>query len=125
MTPERKRRIVDRFYRQQHGICPICRGHMPRSIGETCQTNPNHASIEHIVPVSLGGVDESWNFTAVHRHCNSARGTGAFDDEAVRLIAWQLRYNAFSGAAHLLEVTCGDYQGRWSWVNRMNYKMGK
>lgn len=37
-------------------------------------TNPLDATIEHIVPLSKGGLDNSNNRTLAHKKCNQARG---------------------------------------------------
>lgn len=51
------------IYERDQGICHICRGHVPRS----------KASMDHLVPISLGGLHAAWNIRLAHRDCNSGR----------------------------------------------------
>lgn len=37
-------------------------------------TDPNGATMDHIVPVSAGGMDDDDNLQPAHRRCNEAKG---------------------------------------------------
>jgi len=63
---------TDREIFQRDGWrCHLCgkriREDLPR-------THPDGATIDHLVPLSLGGVDEPHNLAAAHWRCNQAKG---------------------------------------------------
>lgn len=62
---------VQSLYNRDNGICWIC--------GGKCDINADgnsneYPSVDHILPVSLGGTDEWNNVRLAHRICNSLRG---------------------------------------------------
>lgn len=62
---------VQSLYRRDNGICWICGG----KCDITADGNDNnYPSVDHIIPVSLGGKDEWDNVRLAHRICNSLRG---------------------------------------------------
>lgn len=76
----------------QHGICPLCGDLMPHDDDEDGPDDRQMvASIEHVIPRSLGGFNRLGNYVATHRGCNRARGdappTGC-------LLVWLLAVNA-------------------------------
>lgn len=70
-TEESKTISLDKLFDRDGGICWLC--------GKACdiEADPNsnnYPSIDHIVPISLGGKDEWQNIKLAHRICNSLRG---------------------------------------------------
>lgn len=58
--------------RQQLGICSIC-GHLISD-----ETDPDveaRPSIDHVIPITMGGEDRPGNLLAAHRGCNTAKGS--------------------------------------------------
>jgi hypothetical protein len=56
--------------------CALCR----QRIDLACRMpEPGTFTLDHIVPVSLGGSDAIHNLRPAHFHCNKRRGTGEFD----------------------------------------------
>jgi len=51
--------------------CHICHRKVDLSLSGKAKWGP---TIEHIVPVSLGGTNDPGNLALAHRHCNTARG---------------------------------------------------
>ena len=73
MTPTKRRAIFDR----DKGICQMC-GVATRFFHALCDNpfddRPPAGSVDHIVPVSLGGTDAPENLRWACRSCNCARG---------------------------------------------------
>ena len=68
---------VQSLYRRDNGICWICGG----KCDMTADGNDNnYPSVDHIIPVSLGGKDEWDNVRLAHRICNSLRGNTPAED---------------------------------------------
>ena len=62
---------VKSVYERDNGVCWLC--------GGLCDINadPNsneYPSVDHVLPISLGGMDEWGNVRLAHRYCNSLRG---------------------------------------------------
>lgn len=58
---------------RDHWMCWLCK----RRIGKTYNyPHPRSASIDHVLPISLGGDDTAFNKKAAHLGCNTARGNG-------------------------------------------------
>ena len=65
--------ILDR----DNWMCWICK----RRIGKTLKyPHPRSASIDHLIPLALGGDDTAFNKKAAHLRCNITRQTGAADE---------------------------------------------
>ena len=69
-TPESKTISLRKLYERDDGVCWLC--------GERCNydagTNDNdYPSIDHVVPIAMGGKDEWKNIRLAHRYCNSIR----------------------------------------------------
>jgi hypothetical protein len=60
----RERIYRERIFERDGGICWIC--------GEVVE--PKNATLDHVVPVSLGGTDTPGNVKLAHGVCNSRRG---------------------------------------------------
>lgn len=56
----------DDIFIRDRGLCQICK-------------NPviENGSLDHIIPLSLGGVHTEWNLQLAHNLCNTKRGVGA------------------------------------------------
>jgi len=67
-------RITDQqILERDKWMCWICK----RRIGKTFKyPHPRSASIDHLLPLSLGGDDTAFNKKAAHLRCNMARGNG-------------------------------------------------
>jgi 5-methylcytosine-specific restriction endonuclease McrA len=50
------------LYVQQLGICTWCLGRLPETLASV--------DIDHVIPKSLGGPDEPWNWQLLHHRCN-------------------------------------------------------
>lgn len=62
-----RRETVYKMLKKKHGglvPCFVCGTHV----------DEKYASLEHIVPLSVGGTDEMSNLSISHRKCNSDRG---------------------------------------------------
>lgn len=59
------------IYTRDKWICGICHRAIPKGISVP---HPMAATIDHIVPLSLGGTHEPANVRAAHFQCNSRRG---------------------------------------------------
>lgn len=58
-------------------MCWICK----RRISKTFKyPHPRSASIDHLIPLALGGDDTAFNKKAAHLSCNMSRGTGRQDE---------------------------------------------
>lgn len=74
---------VRSLYNRDSGICWICGGMC--NINADGKSN-DYPSIDHIIPVSLGGKDEWDNVRLAHRICNSLRGNKPVGISPVRKI---------------------------------------
>lgn len=70
---KRKRRIRQRMYKRQKGLCWICGEKMAISV--TSHGKGKYASFDHIIPKSEGGTNEQTNLRLAHQRCNNLRGT--------------------------------------------------
>lgn len=75
-TEESKTISLEKLFDRDGGICWLC--------GKACdiEADPNsnnYPSIDHVVPISLGGKDEWQNIKLAHRICNSLRGNAVAD----------------------------------------------
>lgn len=62
------RALRERMAEAQNHRCCWCGGRMMAKHG------PAAPSIEHVIPLALGGADHPDNMAVAHRGCNSARG---------------------------------------------------
>lgn len=60
------------IYDQYDGICHLCA--LPVGLGEY--------TLDHVVPLALGGPDIAENLRPAHRSCNSSKGARALDTRA-------------------------------------------
>lgn len=70
-TPESYQITLESVYERDGGICWLC--------GGLCKFGPDsnaddYPSIEHVIPISRGGMDEWKNVRLAHRICNSLKG---------------------------------------------------
>lgn len=52
------------IYQRDRGVCGICHR----------KVEPDNASLDHILPISLGGAHAPWNVRVTHLACNLGRG---------------------------------------------------
>lgn len=52
------------IYERDKGLCHICGKRVNRAV----------ATLDHLLPISLGGAHAPWNVALAHRFCNSRRG---------------------------------------------------
>lgn len=65
-----------RLYEKQNGLCWICCEEMELRADDCLKMpKPNQATLDHIVPRSLGGTSTIVNLRAAHSLCNSRRGS--------------------------------------------------
>lgn len=70
MTKMERVRLRKRLYRAQAGLCALCAFPMIRS---PKWPTPAIVSLDHIIPLKLGGPDMPENIRAAHQGCNSIR----------------------------------------------------
>ena len=51
------------IYARDRGRCHLCGKHVRRA----------DASMDHLIPISLGGAHAPWNVALAHLHCNQVR----------------------------------------------------
>jgi 5-methylcytosine-specific restriction endonuclease McrA len=61
---EYRRRLLTRLLKKQGRRCALCFRTLDIS----------DATLDHIIPHTLGGPRSSWNLQAAHRKCNAERG---------------------------------------------------
>lgn len=74
-----ERRAMRRFLIEKYGaVCQLCllagRSEQRAAIILDKSNGPRAWSIDHIVPISLGGKNELDNMWPAHRSCNTSRG---------------------------------------------------
>jgi 5-methylcytosine-specific restriction endonuclease McrA len=62
--------------------CHLCGKKIARTAS---RMSANGATIDHLIPLSLGGADAPFNVAAAHRRCNAAKSTAARNDQ-LRLV---------------------------------------
>lgn len=67
---KRMRKLRRARFNQQAGRCFWCGGQM-----EHDPAGPYGATLEHLLPKSLGGTDDAANIVVAHRRCNEERAT--------------------------------------------------
>ena len=70
MTRGERGRHRRRLYKAQAGLCALCGFPMIKS---PSKPTPAILSLDHIVPLGLGGPDVPENLRATHQGCNSVR----------------------------------------------------
>ena len=71
--PRIGKRIRQAVYERDRWICQLCR----RKVGKSFPPgHPRSASIDHIIPYSLGGTEEPANLQLAHQSCNSSKQAG-------------------------------------------------
>ena len=78
MTGTYRRRDI---FERDGWLCQLC--HKP--LGKQPYPHPQSPSIDHIIPLSQGGMDKRANVQAVHLRCNCAKGAGVCGSQ-LRLI---------------------------------------
>ena len=68
--------IVARIYYRDKGLCGICNKHIDLQLQ---YPDPNSLSIDHIIPISLGGNNFQANLQPSHLICNTKRGNKPLD----------------------------------------------
>lgn len=82
LTLSHKYRVILEYWIQQNGICPLCHKRIINPLTE-CKsaTSDSVPTIDHIVPLSKGGIkDIKLNGRVVHSLCNAVRGN-VLDEE--------------------------------------------
>lgn len=79
-TEESKTITLAKLYKRDGGVCWICGGQC--KYGEDVNAN-DYPSIDHIIPIALGGMDRWENIKLAHRICNSLRGAEDFEEKCV------------------------------------------
>ena len=65
--------LLTRLFNAQNGRCAYCGD--PMLLGSKQSNHPKHASKDHIIPVSKGGVTDAWNLVCSCRQCNQQKGS--------------------------------------------------
>lgn len=121
--------IKQMMLRGAHGRpCPICGIMMLHHPNTTIDhTMPSAATIEHILPRSLGGTHEGDNLSTICNGCNRARGMVYSDlkltNETIReYVAWLfLQIDDPIEASRQFPVEHGWFCRRWQSLYNMNY----
>ena len=76
-TPESNQINVRSLFKRDNGICWLC--------GEMCDidADPNdnrYPSVDHVIPIARGGLDEWNNVRLAHRQCNSVKWAHIIED---------------------------------------------
>jgi 5-methylcytosine-specific restriction endonuclease McrA len=58
------------IYKRDGWVCGVCSGEVEPGLPAS---SPWQATLDHVVPRSLGGSDDPENLRLVHRYCNSVR----------------------------------------------------
>lgn len=79
-TTESKTISLAKLYERDNGICYLC--------GKKCEYSEDYNSntyptIDHVVPIAKGGMDEWKNIRLAHRFCNLAKGVEIVECNAV------------------------------------------
>ena len=121
--------IKQMMLRGAHGReCPICgikMVHYPNTNIDHLMTSA--ATIEHILPRSLGGTHDGDNLSTICNGCNRARGMVYSDlnmnEETIReYVAWLfLQIEDPIGAAIRFPIEQGWFCRRWRQMTKMNY----
>jgi len=61
------------IFERDHWRCHICGKRIVKTLGHS---HPLGATVDHIIPIALGGADAAWNLAAAHRRCNGRKGIG-------------------------------------------------
>lgn len=86
MKCTRNDRIRAKKYGEQNGLCAICAKPMQLRAGDSNGfRNEQAATLDHILPKSLGGTAKQSNLRLVHKHCNRRRGNAPIDAPIVIL----------------------------------------
>lgn len=89
MTKNRRRNIRKRLYDGQEGRCHYCKRPMAFNPAKTLQGN--FATLDHIVPQSVGGRNSVQNFVLACRRCNEKKKSFSYAD-----FRWALRNGGMS-----------------------------
>lgn len=83
LSGTQRRALTDRIYARDQGTCHICR----------MQVRREDASLDHLIPVSRGGLSIESNLALAHLRCNTSRGAKTLEDANVPTcdgLAWFL-----------------------------------
>jgi hypothetical protein len=75
-SPERRRKIVRDIRSRKGDFCHWCHARMLFRDDEGYhQNSPLSATIEHVIPLGIGGLDNANNRVLAHKKCNHERGS--------------------------------------------------
>lgn len=83
LSGTQRRALTDRIYTRDQGMCHICR----------MQVRREDASLDHLIPVSRGGLSIESNLALAHLRCNTSRGAKTLEDTNIPThdgLAWFL-----------------------------------
>jgi len=75
--------LIQYIAQHQRWICPSCKKEIP-----TLMQRAHH--VDHVVPWSLGGGNESANLQILHASCNLSKGNRCDPDELIRYLQGRL-----------------------------------
>lgn len=71
------------IFKRDKWICHLCGEKVdPQYTGN----HPMAASIDHLIPISLGGADAPYNVKLAHRKCNMAKGNRSYENKPEQLL---------------------------------------
>lgn len=77
---------LNHIWRKTHGNCHLCRRPVDLdTYGFSSIFGAEAATVDHLIPQSMGGDDEIDNLLPAHLGCNASRGTGDIAHTRLRL----------------------------------------
>lgn len=89
---KRRANTRERLRTRDGDLCWICKDKIDFTIPVSDDRNKNAATIDHLIPVSLGGRNAIWNKALAHRICNKQRGT-KMDDVVAKMLNDNYEYH--------------------------------
>lgn len=66
--------LVTRLMARDGDLCGICGAPLDRRVRD--ELSPEYITLDHVVPLSKGGLDQWDNLRLAHARCNHTRGNG-------------------------------------------------
>jgi 5-methylcytosine-specific restriction endonuclease McrA len=83
-APTRSKVKIRELCKQQKWKCSLCGKLLEQ---QHPKNHPMRITVDHVIPVSLGGSHDLHNLAAAHRICNIKKGNRSLGPEQLRMIA--------------------------------------